>query len=56
MNNVNSELLSKLEELAIASEQYYKWSNQYDLRIEDKRLRTAISNARELVNSIKNSN
>lgn len=47
----NSELVSALSELTLAAEQYYKWANKFDLRIEDHKLRSAISRAKSVLSS-----
>lgn len=52
MNDIEK-LVSTLEELAYTSEQYYKWANQFDLRIEDIKLRSSITKAKSLVYEIK---
>lgn len=52
MNDIEK-LVSTLEELAYTSEQYYKWANQFDLRIEDIKLRSSIAKAKSLVYEIK---
>lgn len=44
------ELISALEELVKYSELYYKWCNQYDLRVDDLKLRGAISKAKSVLN------
>lgn len=45
----NSEALSSLKELTHAAEQYYKWVNQFDIRIEDVKLRSAIAKAKNVI-------
>lgn len=52
----NSDAISVLSELAHAAEQYYKWANQFDLRIEDMRLRSAIARAKTVVQEHASSN
>lgn len=47
--NDNSEVVTALKELALASEQYYKWVNKFDIRIEDMKLRAAIARAKTVL-------
>lgn len=43
-----------LEQLILDSENYYKWVNKFDLRIEDYKLRSSIAAAREVLLNMKN--
>lgn len=52
MNDIKK-LVETLDELARTSEQYYKWANQFDLRIEDIKLRSCIAKAKSLVQEMK---
>ncbi len=46
-------LVTALEDLAINAELYYKWANQFDLRIEDIKLRSSIARAKDTVKEYK---
>lgn len=52
MNN-NEKLIASLEQLTAVSEQYYKWANQFDLRIEDHKLRSAIAHAKSILQEVR---
>lgn len=41
--------IEQLERLTTASEHYYKWSNNFDLKIDCFKLKQEISNSKELI-------
>lgn len=51
---MDDKLRAALIELAYCAEQYYKWANQYDLRIEDHKLRSSIAKAKALIQETAN--
>lgn len=53
MKEYDKKLLTTLEDLAINAELYYKWVNQFDIRIEDIKLRSSIARAKSLVQEMR---